>query len=67
MLPMTVAMAAPAAPIPRALIKMGSRMILTMDPIMEPTIASEARPSVLRRFVGTSEKMITDAPRAIQV
>ena len=63
--PRTVAMAAPAAPWFNPKIKIGSKMIFTMEPIIDPAIDWTANPSVLRILLGTMLKMIDTAPIAI--
>ena len=60
--PRTVAMAAPAAPWFNPKIKIGSKMIFTMEPIIDPAIDWTANPSVLRILLGTMLKMIDTAP-----
>ena len=65
--PRTVAMAAPAAPWFNPKIKIGSKMIFTMEPIIDPANDWTANPSVLRILLGTMLKMIDTAPIAIHV
>ena len=63
---MTVAIAAPPAPICKPKINTGSRIIFTMEPVTEPIIAAVACPSVRSRFVGAKDKITNGEPKAIQ-
>ena len=67
MFPITVAIAAPAAPKPSTEIKIGSRMIFTTEPNTVPAMDAVANPSVLSRLDGVSATIINGAPRAIKV
>ncbi len=66
-LPSTVAIAAPPAPIPSPKINTGSRIILTTLPTILPIMAILARPSVRSWLAGIRVRMIKGAPSAIQV
>lgn len=67
MYPITVAMAAPAAPRSIVEIKSGSSRIFTMAPPIVLIIDSFANPSVRRRLVWTKEFTMTGAPMASQM
>ncbi len=67
MLPRTVAMAAPAAPIPSPKINKGSKIIFTILPAILPIMATLASPSVRSWLAGIKVRMMEGAPSAIQV
>ena len=58
-----VAMAAPAVPRPRVKMKTGSRMMLSTPPVVMPTMAKAALPSLLRRLFITNEAHMNGQPR----
>ena len=60
-----VAIAAPPAPMFKYRMKIGSKIILTIDPIIVPSIDSVAKPSVRIRLLGVKETIIKVAPKAI--
>ena len=64
---MTVAMAAPLAPMARPEIRIGSRMMLTTAPPMVPIMDSLDRPSDRSRLEWIKEAMTTGEPMANQV
>ena len=62
--PMVVAMAAPAAPMPKPDMKMGSSTMLAMVPIILPTMASRLAPSARTTKLAAADQMIKGAPTA---
>ena len=60
-----VAIAAPPAPMFKWRIKIGSKIILIIEPVIVPIIDSVANPSVLMRLLGVKETIIKVAPKAI--
>ena len=63
--PITVAIAAPAVPIPKVKINIGSKTIFTIVPIIPPIIDALAPPSPRTVWPKALENKITGPPRAI--
>ena len=63
--PIIVAIAAPAAPSPRAKMNIGSRMIFTTAPSIDAAIDAFGCPTALIRFDGTRVKMMKVHPKTI--
>ena len=61
-LPIVVAITAPAAPIPSPLINTGSRTMLATVPIILPIIASLLAPSARTIKLDAADQMINGAP-----
>ena len=61
---MVVAIAAPAAPMPKPDIKIGSSTMFAMVPIMLPIMASRLAPSARTTKLAAADQIIKGAPTA---